>query len=87
MKNTRKVISEKWFKVGEHKALCIRKLEEFGKVRFEVEQLLSDEIIPEDGKGHAIRGSNFRCGMDIPEFNALIKTGVEYMIEIYKEKK
>jgi len=84
MKNEN-VITEKWFRVSDHKAMAIRMLGEGENIHFEIMQIFSNEIIPAD-KQETIKivGSNLMIGLSRGEFFAIIDAGLDFFRLIKK---
>jgi hypothetical protein len=87
MKNEN-VITEKWFRVSDHKAMAIRMIGEGDNAHFEIEQLFSNEIIPIDKqKRIKVTGANVKMGLEKNEFIAVLNIGIDFFRLIREQTK
>ena len=82
------VITEKYFRVGDHKVIAIRMITENDNPRFEIEQVFSDEIIPHGNQEQImITGASLKIGLEEKEFFAILNTGMDFVRLIKEQQK
>jgi hypothetical protein len=82
------VITEKWFRVNDHKAMAIRMMGEGDNAHFEIEQLFSNEIIPTDKQTQIkITGANVKMGLEKNEFITVLDIGIDFFRLIREQTK
>lgn len=81
------VITERFYRISDHRMSGVRMIEDNDKLSFEIEQVTSDDILPEvnnPGEEIKIEGSSMKVCVTVREFSSIISAGIDFFKQHYK---
>jgi len=82
------VITEKFYRVSDHRMSGVRMIEDKEKLSFEIEQVTSDNILPEVKnpiERVRIEGSSMKMSVTDREFYGILSAGTDFLKSHYKK--